>query len=56
MVSKESVLDRRYRAVIYTTLHFAQVAIIGLIITIRSIQIEAYLHFVVVLPASQSGM
>jgi len=42
MVSKESVLDKRYGAVIYATLHFAQVATVGLIITVGSIQIEAF--------------
>jgi hypothetical protein len=56
MVSKESVLDRRYGAVIYAMLRFAQAATVGLIITVGSIQIEAYSHFVMVLPASQSGM
>jgi hypothetical protein len=39
---KESVLDRRYKAVVYATLHFVQVAIVRLIITVGSIQIEFY--------------
>jgi hypothetical protein len=42
MVSKESVLDRLYRAVIYSTLRSAQVATVGLIIIVGSIQIEAF--------------
>jgi hypothetical protein len=42
MASKESVLDRRYRVVIYAMLHFVRVAIVGLIITVGSIQIEFF--------------
>jgi len=40
MVSKESVLDRLYGAVVYATLHFVQVGIVGLTFTVGSIQIE----------------
>jgi hypothetical protein len=50
------MLDRLYGAVIYAMLRFAQAATVGLIITVGNIQIEAYLHIIVVLPASQSGM
>ena len=53
---KESVLDRLHVAVIYATLRSAQVETVGLIIIVGSIQIEACLHFIVVLPASQSGI
>jgi hypothetical protein len=42
MVSKESVLDRHYGAVIYAMLHFVQVVIVGLIITVGSIQIDMF--------------
>jgi hypothetical protein len=42
MASKESALDRRYGAVIYAMLHFVQVAIVGLIITVGSIQIDVF--------------
>jgi hypothetical protein len=42
IVSKESVLDRLYKAVIYATLRFAQAATVGLIISVGSIQIEAF--------------
>jgi hypothetical protein len=56
MVFKESVLNRLYKAVMCATLCSAQVATVGLIIIVGSIQIEANLHFIVVLPASQSGM
>jgi hypothetical protein len=52
MASKENVLDRHYGAVIYAMLHSVRVAIVGLIITVGSIQIELY--FVVVQnPANQ---
>jgi hypothetical protein len=56
MVSKESVLDRRYGAVIYAMLHSVQVAIVGLIITVGSIQIEFSMQFMVVQKSSQLGM
>jgi hypothetical protein len=38
IISRESALDRLYRAVIYVTLHFVQVATVGLIITVESIR------------------
>jgi hypothetical protein len=41
MAFKESVLDRRYRVVIYAMLHSVRVVIVGLIITVGCIQIES---------------
>jgi hypothetical protein len=37
IISRESVLDRLYRAVIYTTLRFVQVVAVRLIITVENI-------------------
>jgi hypothetical protein len=47
MVYKESALDRHSGVVIYVTLHFVQVVIVGQIITVGNSQIE-YMYFAVV--------